>query len=80
METDLYKMSMGQAIYHQFPDYMTKWNFRCRNKDVVFTHEMIEEIRAQLKEYCNLHFTEDELDYLKSIRWIKSSYVDVSNE
>ena len=76
METDLYKLSMGQAIYHQFPDYMTKWNFRCRNKDVVFTHEMIEEIRSQLKEYCNLRFTEDELDYLKSIRWIKNSYVD----
>ena len=76
METDMYKFSMGQAIYHQFPDYTTKWNFRCRNKDVVFTHEMIEEIRSQLKEYCNLRFTDDELDYLKNIRWIKNSYVD----
>ena len=76
METDMYKFSMGQAIYHQFPSYTTVWNFRCRNKDVVFTSEMIEEIREQLKEYCNLRFTEDELQYLKAIRWIKESYVD----
>ncbi len=76
METDMYKFSMGQAIYHQFPSYTTVWNFRCRNKDVVFTSEMIEEIRGQLKEYCNLRFTEDELQYLKCIRWIKDSYVD----
>lgn len=76
METDSYKFSMGQAIYHQFPDYMTRWNFKCRNADVVFTHEMVEEIRAQLKEYCNLRFSEDELDYLSKIRWIKPSYVN----
>lgn len=76
LETDMYKFSMGQAIYHQFPDYTTKWNFKCRNTDVVFTHEMIEEIRAQIKEYCKLQFTEDELEYLGNIRWIKPSYIN----
>ena len=28
LETDLYKFSMGQAIYHQFPSYKTTWNFK----------------------------------------------------
>ena len=76
LETDLYKFSMGQAIYHQFPSYMTTWTFKCRNKDVHFTEEMVEEVKAQLKAYCNLRFTEEELAYLNSIKWLKSSYIN----
>lgn len=76
LETDLYKFSMGQAIYHQFPSYMTTWTFKCRNKDVHFTEEMVEEVKAQLKAYCNLKFTEEELAYLSGIKWLKSSYIN----
>ncbi|MCR4746690.1 MAG: nicotinate phosphoribosyltransferase, partial [Lachnospiraceae bacterium] len=76
LETDLYKFSMGQAIYHQFPDYKTTWTFKCRNEDVHFTPEMVEEIKEQIKAYCNLNFTEDELQYLDNIKWIKGSYID----
>lgn len=76
LETDLYKFSMGQAIYHQFPGYKTTWTFKCRNKDVHFTSEMIEEIEHQLKAYCELRFTEEELEYLDTIKWFKGSYID----
>lgn len=76
LETDLYKISMGQAIYHQFPSYTTTWSFKCRNKDVVFTSDMVEEIKAQIKAYCDLRFTEEELAYLGTIKWIKQSYID----
>ena len=76
LETDLYKFSMGQAIYHQFSDYKTTWSFKCRNEDVVFTPEMVEEIKAQIQAYSTLRFTEDELAYLENIKWIKGSYVD----
>lgn len=76
LETDMYKFSMGQAIYHQFSDYKTTWSFKCRNKDVQFTSEMVEEIRAQIQAYCKLRFTEEELQYLDNIKWIKGSYVD----
>ena len=76
LETDMYKFSMGQAIYHQFSDYKTTWTFKCRNKDVHFTEEMVEEIKEQIKHFCTLRFTEDELNYLENIKWIKGSYVD----
>lgn len=76
LENDLYKFSMGQAIYHQFPDYKTTWTFKCRNNDVVFTRDMVDEIREQVLAYCDLRFTEDELAYLDNIKWIKGSYVD----
>ena len=50
LETDMYKFSMGQCIYHQFSDYKTTWSFKCRNTDVHFTHEMVEEIKEQIKD------------------------------
>ena len=76
ISTDLYKFSMGQAIYHQFPSYKTTWTFKCRNTDVFFTPEMVEEIKEQIKAYCGLRFTEDELEYLHNIKWLKGNYVD----
>jgi nicotinate phosphoribosyltransferase len=76
LETDAYKFSMGQAIYHQFSDYKTTWTFKCRNENVHFTPEMVKEIKRQIKLYCKLSFNEDELEYLNNIKWIKGSYVD----
>ena len=76
LENDMYKFSMGQAIYHQFPNYKTTWTFKCRNKDVYFTKEMVEEIKHQIQEYCKLRFNEEELAYLDGIKWIRGSYVD----
>lgn len=76
LEQDAYKFSMGQAIYHQFSDYKTTWTFKCRNEDVKFTKEMVKEITDQIQAYCELRFTEDELEYLNNIKWIKGSYID----
>ncbi len=76
LETDAYKFSMGQAIYHQFSDYKTTWSFKCRNEDVHFTKEMVDEVKRQLLLYTELRFKEDELEYLHNIPWIKGSYVD----
>lgn len=76
LETDMYKFSMGQTIFHQFTSYKTTWTFKCRNKDVHFTDEMVEEIKEQVQALCQLRFTEEELEYLDNITWIKGTYVD----
>lgn len=79
LENDFYKFSMGQAIFHQFSEYKTTWTFKCRNtlfEGTKFTPTMVEEIKNQIKLYCNLKFTEDELLYLKTIPWLKDSYID----
>ena len=68
LETDMYKFSMGQCIYNKFTSYKTTWTFKCRNKDVYFTEEMVEEIKHQIQEYCKLRFTEMNL-----ITWRTSS-------
>lgn len=76
LDNDAYKFSMGQAIFHQYNNYITTWTFKCRNKNVKFTPTMVREITYQIKAYCNLFFKESELDYLRSIKWIKDDYID----
>ena len=76
LENDLYKFSMGQVIYHHFPIYSTTWTFKCRNDDVYFTDEMVEEIKRQIKLFCKLSFKEEELNYLRGIKWLRESYID----
>lgn len=76
LEIDAYKASMGQTIYHQFSGYTTTWTFKCRNTNVKFTPEMVKEIKNQIKAYCKLRFKPDELEYLRSIKWIRDDYID----
>lgn len=76
LDTDLYKFNMDQVIFHKHTDLCGQYYFKCRNKDVVFTAEMAEEISAQVDHLCTLKFTKQELDYLRSIRFIKNDYVE----
>lgn len=76
LDTDLYKFNMDQVIFHKHTNLCGKYYFKCRNKGVVFTPEMVEEIRAQVEHLCTLRFTEAELAYLNSIRFIKRDYVE----
>lgn len=76
LETDLYKFSMGQTISHQFNKDKTSWAFKCRNKGVRFTPEMVQEIKEQIDHYCTLRFTKDELDWLRtSLPWLSADYI-----
>lgn len=76
LDTDLYKFNMNQVIFHKHTDLCGKYYFKCRNKGVIFTKEMLDEINAQIDALCRLRFTMDELDYLRSIRFIKNDYVE----
>lgn len=77
LQNDAYKFSMGQCIFHQHNDKRTHWSFKCRNKDVKFTSEMVKEIKRQVKLYSKLRFTQEELDWLKTnMSWLKQDYLD----
>ena len=76
LDTDLYKFNMDQVIFHKHTDLCGQYFFKCRSKNVFFTEEMTEEIRQQVDHLCTLYFKEEELDYLRSIRFIKNDYVE----
>ncbi len=76
LDTDLYKFNMDQVIFHKHTDLIGEYYFKCRDEGVVFTQEMLEEINAQIAHLCSLRFKKAELDYLRSIRFIKPDYVE----
>jgi nicotinate phosphoribosyltransferase len=75
LDTDLYKFSMMQVVLHQYPAAQVEYRFKCRNPGIDLV-PYVDEIRAELKALCQLRFTPDELDYLRTWRFIKSDFVD----
>lgn len=75
LDTDLYKFTMMQVVLHQFPGAQVEYRFKCRNPGAVLA-PFVEEIREEIRSLCSLHFQESELAYLRSMRFIKSDFVD----
>ena len=75
LDTDLYKFTMMQAVLHQFPGAEVEYKFKCRSPDVQLA-PYVDEIRDEIRQLCELRFTDDELDYMRSMRFIKSDFVD----
>jgi nicotinate phosphoribosyltransferase len=75
LSQDLYKLTMLQVFYREFPGATAKYRFKCRNKDVdllPFRKEIEEEIDA----LCELRFTNEELAYLESIRFMFQDFIN----
>ncbi len=75
LDTDLYKFTMMQAVLHQFPGAQVEYKFKCRTPGLQLAPYM-EEIREEIRHLCSLHFTQDDLAYMRSLRFIKSDFVD----
>lgn len=78
LDTDLYKFTMLQVVLHQFPQAHSVYQFRCRNlEDTAYPLvDILDELNDQLDLLCQLRFQEDELLYLRGLRFIKSDFVD----
>jgi nicotinate phosphoribosyltransferase len=75
LDTDLYKFTMMQVVLHQFPGAQVEYRFKCRNPGVNLA-AYANEIRDEVRSLCSLHFQDAELAYLRSMRFIKSDFVD----
>ncbi|KYQ78743.1 nicotinate phosphoribosyltransferase [Acinetobacter lactucae] len=78
LDTDLYKFTMLQVVLHKFPQTHSVYHFRCRNlEDTVYPLvDILDDLNEQLDHLCNLKYKEDELQYLRKLRFIKSDFVD----
>ncbi|MEY4727151.1 MAG: hypothetical protein RLZ36_1778 [Pseudomonadota bacterium] len=75
LDTDLYKFTMMQAVLHQFPSAQVSYKFKCRNPGVALA-PYVQEIRDEIRSLCSLQFQDAELAWLRSLRFIKSDFVD----
>ncbi|HEY4295064.1 MAG TPA: nicotinate phosphoribosyltransferase, partial [Paraburkholderia sp.] len=75
LDTDLYKFTMMQVVLHHFPAANVEYRFRCRTPNVDLV-PYIGEIRDEVRKLCDLRFTDDELDYLRRMRFIKGDFIE----
>ena len=75
LDTDLYKFTMMQVVLHHFPGAQVEYVFKCRSEAVDLAPHA-DEIREGISELCRLRFREEELDYLRGLRFMKSDFVD----
>lgn len=76
LENDLYKFTMWQALLHSHPGAQAEYAFVCRNTPLFPLAELKPAVDAELDRLCSLTFADDELAYLRSLRFIKSDFVD----
>jgi nicotinate phosphoribosyltransferase len=75
LDTDLYKFTMMQAVLHQFPGAQVEYRFKCRNGEIALA-PYAAEVNREVDALCTLRFADDELDYLRALRYVKSDFVD----
>ena len=75
LDTDFYKLTMQQAVLHQFPGTEVEYAFKCRNK-AEWNDYIVREINQEIDHLCSLTFQPRELTFLSCIPWLKKDYID----
>lgn len=76
LDTDLYKFTMMQAALHQFPSAEVEYQFRCRpGASALGVHA--KRVREEVANLCRLRFRPHEIEYLRSLRYLKRDFVEI---
>ena len=76
LDTDFYKLTMQQCVFHRFTDVKVEYEFKCRNlhPGVLLPHK--DAIEHEINDLCTLRFREDELNYLTQFPFFKEGYIE----
>jgi len=73
LDTDFYKLSMMQAVLHNYPNVDVEWEFRCRNGEDLRPY--LAQIREQIDALCELSLANGQLGFLEQISFIKPDFL-----
>jgi nicotinate phosphoribosyltransferase len=73
LDTDLYKLSMMQAVLHNYPNVDVEWEFRCRNGEDLRAY--LPQIRQHIEHLCELSLSDEELAFLENINFMKPDFL-----
>ncbi|KAG6907090.1 hypothetical protein DXG01_010624 [Tephrocybe rancida] len=65
LDTDLYKLTMQQAVLHHFPNVEATYRFTNRDKSRLFSRQSIERFRTAVSQFTDLALTPSELTWLQ---------------
>ena len=75
LDSDLYKFSMQQAVFHQYPKAFVRYEFKCRNEGVklgFLASSLIEEVEA----WQDIKLSATDARFLSDIPYFKDDYID----
>ena len=76
LDTDLYKLTMQQAIFSQYPNVIATYKFINRGNSM-FGTRFLDSFQTQLKNFKDLQLTDEEFLFLKKIcPYFKPTYLD----
>ncbi|KAG8806761.1 nicotinate phosphoribosyltransferase [Serendipita sp. 399] len=77
LDTDLYKLTMQQAVLHQFPTAIAKYRFTNRSPNMTFTIECLELLKQAVGKLRDLRLTPDEKQWLsEACPYFTGEYLD----
>lgn len=79
LDTDLYSLTMLQAVIHHYPSASVRYRLKSRNGFIkprlVSSEDFMERLNEQIDALCSLSFSKEELDYLSHIRFFKPDFI-----
>ncbi|MEO7338920.1 MAG: nicotinate phosphoribosyltransferase, partial [Caldimonas sp.] len=76
LDTDLYKFTMWQTMLHRHPQTQAEYTFVCRNQPAYPLAELLADVDRELDSLCALHFSNEDLAYLSTLRFMRSDFID----
>ena len=73
LDTDLYKFTMMQCVFHYFKESQVEYRFIARKP--IELESYAKHIREQIDLLCDLKFTQEELDYLATHPFFKPDFI-----
>lgn len=75
LDNDLYKFTMAQCVFHNFPNTSVEYDLSIRSKDIDL-RPFKEEIEREIIQLDSLMLHPTEYNYLRSIRFLSKDFVD----
>ena len=75
LDLDFYKLTMMNVVLHNFPGAQVEYKFKCRTPNINLSL-YANEIRDEIYSLEDLQFTNSDLVYLKSIKYLSSDFID----
>ncbi|KAF9523534.1 nicotinate phosphoribosyltransferase [Crepidotus variabilis] len=77
LDTDLYKLTMQQAVLQQYPNLGVTYRFKNRNTSALFSRHCVERFRTAVSTFATIQLTKDEREWLaKSCPYFTPEYLD----
>lgn len=73
LDTDFYKLTMMQAVLHNYPNAEVEWEFRCRSDEDLSPY--LAEIRYQIERLEELSLSADQLAFLERIPFLQADFI-----